>query len=450
MKRTKIVFIGGGSVLWAPKILNDLSLTKGLEEAEFVLLDLDLAAAEKVARLGRMLSRKRGLGSTFRATDVYSEALPGADFVVVAVSTGGLDAMRNDLLIPEEYRIYATVGDTAGPGAWSRTLRTAPVFLEMAGQIRRCAPQAMVLNYTNTMGTLTNLFCRASGLTTIGLCHGIYDVYRLLKAIFHCEEEREIRIEFGGLNHFFFVRQFYIRGEEGYPLLWEKMKGKKFSQLIPPELIEGEDDSSLLNFTDWAIDTYRVLPFPADRHIVEFFPTYLTGSTEKLDALRIHRTTIEERWEQRRRRTAKLDSYLAGTESLPDTPSREAASDIIGAVVNNGEYIDVVNLPNIGQVPELPLGVVVETLGAVRGKSVLPLAAGPLPGEIVELLRPFAALQEDLVEAILRDDLEEKLAVLERDPYCAHLTREQAREMGERLLKANQPYIDETLERMRR
>jgi len=50
-KKVKITLVGGGSVNWSPTLINDLMLKEGLEEAEFILLDIDLEAAGKVAQL---------------------------------------------------------------------------------------------------------------------------------------------------------------------------------------------------------------------------------------------------------------------------------------------------------------------------------------------------------------------------------------------------------------
>ena len=52
------------------------------------------------------------------------DGLRGARYVVITISTGGLDAMGRDLAIPERFGIYHTVGDTSGPGGRPvRTLR---------------------------------------------------------------------------------------------------------------------------------------------------------------------------------------------------------------------------------------------------------------------------------------------------------------------------------------
>ena len=64
-----------------------------------------------------------------RTTTDQRDALAGADFVVVTISTGGFASMRHDLEVPERYGIRQSVGDTVGPGGISRALRNIPVLL---------------------------------------------------------------------------------------------------------------------------------------------------------------------------------------------------------------------------------------------------------------------------------------------------------------------------------
>lgn len=195
--------VGGGSVNWSPKLINDLMLKKGLEKAEFSLLDIDLESAEKIAKLGRKLSEKRELSCSFEATSDEEVAFTDANYVIITITTGGLDAMGYDLKIPEEYGIYQTVGDTVGPGGWARGLRNVPVFANMAKKTEKLSPHALVLNYTNPMATLTNVFYKVSKLPTVGLCHGVFEIYRILMEIFDLKKEDEIKVNFGGTNHFF-------------------------------------------------------------------------------------------------------------------------------------------------------------------------------------------------------------------------------------------------------
>jgi len=152
MKKIVIAIIGGGSQNWSPTVIRDIIFKPGMEQAEleFRLLDLNLERARAIEALFRANLKTWKIDRVaLLATRNAAAALSGADFVVITISTGRLEAMRHDLAIPEKYRIYHTTGDTAGPGGWSRALRNIPVFRDYARRIKVCAPRAFVLNYTN-------------------------------------------------------------------------------------------------------------------------------------------------------------------------------------------------------------------------------------------------------------------------------------------------------------
>jgi alpha-galactosidase len=92
---------------------------------------------------------------------------------------------------------------------------------------------------------------------------------------------------------------------------------------------------------------------------------------------------------------------------------------------------------NIGQIDNLPRGVVVETLGMVSGDGFTPLAVGPMPKALLPVLLPNADVQERTVAAALAGDLEAALQALIADPVCAKLTPVTIRKMGLELLRAN-------------
>ena len=121
--------------------------------------------------------------------------------------------------------------------------------------------------------------------------------------------------------------------------------------------------------------------------------------------------------------------------------SRETAADIIGAFVNDREFIDVVNLPNIGQIQNLPLGSVVETLGIINSLGFTPISVGDLTTSILNLVQPHIINQNRIVQAGIEGDLGKALSALYNDPLCAHLSIPKIREMGLRLLKAEQEFL---------
>jgi alpha-galactosidase/6-phospho-beta-glucosidase family protein len=357
------------------------------------------------------------------------------------------------LRIPEKYGIFHTVGDSIGPGGWSRSIRNIPVFRQLALDIQKIAPRAVVLNYSNPLASLTAALTQSAPVRSVGLCHGLFEVYALLEHVFNLKSEKELSLRAAGVNHFFWVLDFTIRGEPGYPLLRERLKKNSFPQLVGASYAyniyqdkrKGNGKVSPRNshaseyfVVDELLREYGLLPYTGDRHTSEFMSRYLTLSPRRLKPYRLKRTTIAERRKSREEARKRVEAMVAGELPLPTERSREAAADIMAAMITNKDFTDVVNLPNVGQVDNLPRGAVVETLGVANAMGFTPLAAGSLPEPILCLVRPHAVNQRMIVEAALTGNRELALAALRNEPMCAHLSYPRVRKMGLELLHASE------------
>ena len=435
----RIVFVGGGSYSWGPTILSDVMQTPELEGAEIRLLDIDLKAAKEIKAAAESMAARLGRRFTVTATTSEARAFRGADFVLITISTGGLDTMQCDLSVPEAYGVFQTVGDTVGPGGWSRSLRNIPVFAHLARQIEKYAPGAVVLNYTNPLATLTGVLSTCSRLRTVGLCHGLFGSYSLLQQLFDVQEE-DLCVRFGGVNHFFWILDFTVKGQDGYALLRKRLQGKSIDAALP----KGDADPLGFHTRHALVDEfYRefgYLCYAGDRHTCEFVPGLLTPDEERLRRFRLVRTSVEERWELRRKaREVALDLAAGRRDVFPR--SRETAVDIIKAVLTGTPFIDVVNLPNRGQIDNLPRETVVETLGRVDPLGFHPLTVGPLPPVLHPLVAPHCDVQLMSLEAGLTGDRELALRALMCDPLCAHLAPSDVRRMGLELMDATREYL---------
>lgn len=437
----KIVMVGGGSINWSPKLINDLTLTQGLENAQYIILDKNEAYGKKMALLGRKLCRDRGLNCSFEFTNSQNEAFAGADFVIITISTGGLDAMEYDLKIPEQYGIYQTVGDTVGPGGWARSLRNINVFADMAENLEKLAPNAFVLNYTNPMAVLTNVFYKVSSLKTVGLCHSAYENYLALAKIFDIDNEEDIKLTFGGTNHFFWITDIKIGEEDGYELLKHKTSNCCLSDLIPEDRLEEYGFYSGMRVASELYKYLGYLPYIGDRHICEFIPGYVTGDAVRLGRYKLKRTSAGDRRKYVMEGIKRLDDYLSGVEKLPEERSREIAAGIIEAVMKGHTLTDVVNLPNSGQIENLPSGSLVETLGVIDRNGFKPLPAGRLPEPVLNIVHPHVRNQNMLVEAGLEGNLDKAFWALFNDPLCSHLPYSEIKEMGMQLLKVQKHFM---------
>jgi alpha-galactosidase len=444
LNQPRIVIVGGGSVVWAPTLVRDMLLTPSLAGAHYVLLDIDRAAARRMHAALSHLARRLGVGATFEATTNQLAALRGADYVVITISTGGLDAMAHDLAIPEGFGIFHTVGDTSGPGGWARLIRNFAVFRQLARDIRKLAPRAVVLNYTNPMTTLTDLLARELPGPVVGLCHGLFENLALIKRLYNLESEDQISARYGGINHFFWITDLKAAGVDALTDLTRRVDrpGQSFSTLMREAYEDTAGHAS--RHREVATELFRLtgaMPYLGDRHTCEFFACYIT-SKRNLRKYKLVRTTIEQRRQSYARVRAQVEELARGTVADRYTKrSRETAADIIDAHLRGRPFVDVGDLPNRGQITNLPAGAVVETAVRVDANGFTPLVFGDLPPVARSFVEPYTHVFSAAVDACFAGDRRAALRALRMDPVCAHLTGDEVTNLGDHLLGAHRKFI---------
>ena len=435
----KIVMVGGGSCNWSPKLICDIIHEESLDGSEIWLEDIDLKAAEKIKAAGERLAKDNHRNLTFIATSDEDAAFREADIILITISTGGLTTMRPDVELPEKYGIYQAVGDTVGPGGWSRTLRNVPVFAAWAEKIRRLCPNAFILNYTNPMASLTGVFhAVAPQLKVIGLCHGPVLTLYLLSKLFNTDM-KNISARVGGVNHFFWILDFTVNGKKGYPLLKERLAGRhlyEFDKPFDPE--HGIFASSHRVLTE-IYERFGYLTYGADNHTAEFLPGYLMD-LNTVDEYKIFRKRIDWRAEGYANGWKRVDKLISGEEKISE-PSIEVAVQVMETIQKGTSHIDVVNLPNEGQIPNLPRHAVVETFGSISPLGFHPITVGELPPELLGLTLPHCHIQLMTLEAALTGNKRLALQALMLDPLCHKLTFAEITKMGEELMEANKNWL---------
>ncbi|MCD6231416.1 alpha-glucosidase/alpha-galactosidase [Candidatus Aerophobetes bacterium] len=441
MGNLKIVLIGGGSYTWGPKIVTDIVLEKSLEGSEIILHDINEEALDLIYSLEKKVIEKTKKDFSLKKTTDLAEALKGADFVILTISTGGLDMMRHDLEIPLKYGIYQSVGDTVGPGGLSRALRNIPVVLNIGRQMEKLCPNAWMINYTNPMSTLCRTLTKYTRIKTIGLCHELFDVVHTLKRIFNVEDS-EIYLQVGGINHFTWITQLRVKGKDGFLFLHQYLEEKepelkKEVEKLDWEKFDPYQDNNLLKFELFKI--FGCLPAAGDRHVAEFFPYFLTDETRAGREYGIKLTTIEDRLASRKEKEELIKNTLKGKTPLRIEPSFEKAAKIIVDLAGYGEGIHIMNLPNKGQISDLPQDVIVETLGVVNGSGVYPICVDNLPRSIIGILYRHIINQELIVEAGVKGDKNLALQALVNDPLVP--SWEKAKKILDELLEATSDYL---------
>jgi alpha-galactosidase len=434
----KIAFVGGGSYQWGPKIILDVALNEELRGGSLVLQDINAEALEDMYEWGTMALDVAQADLKLEKTPELEEALRGADFVVLSISTGGLDATALDLEIPARYGVVQTVGDTVGPGGLFRGLRNIPVVVEIARAMERSFPHAILLNLTNPLTVLTRAVTKATSITAVGLCHELFSTLGMLSKMFDVSE-KAVNVKVAGVNHFIWVTDVAVHGHDVTGEAFRRISGGEAREI---SLSDNADDIDPFTNT-WGFRTelcriYGYLPAAGDRHVCEFLPGYLEDEKER-ERLDLRVTTVDGRREKLAADRESVRRMMRGEDPIPTGRSREEISDIIAAMWTGEDSVNIVNLPNAGQVRDLPLGAIVETYGALNGAGASGIVFGELPPPVAALVHPHVFNQEAIVHAGLKGDRDLAFCAFLNDPLIGN--RPDARGMFDEMFDAQREYL---------
>lgn len=438
MADLRVCIVGGGSYNWTPTLLADLALSPTVT-GTVVLHDTNESAAHELQRLGQRMMAAYGSSLCVEVASELPAALTGADVVIVTITTGGLDAMRHDLEIPQRYGIWQSVGDTVGPGGLARGLRNIPVMVGLARVMERHCPDAWMLNLTNPMTTLTRAVAMTTRIKIVGLCHEIFGIERMFNRLWGEEERASRTLEAAGINHLTWVLA-ATSGE--HDLLAELRARLDRGESLPVAPIPAGPNAS---FHDgWRVksallEVHGALPGAGDRHVAEFFPYFLNDESGHGERWNVRLTTVDKRVALATAARERVLAMIEGTEPLPQMRSPEPATGIVAAFAGGGAYCGVLNLPNRGQIANLPPDVIVETNAVIDRESADGTGVSTLPPSVVGVLLPHVMNQEQIVRAALTGDRSLALRALAGDPLVRDLATAPA--LLDELIAAHASYL---------
>lgn len=438
LDQIKIAYIGGGSQGWARSLMSDLSIDERMS-GTVALYDLDFEAAQKNEVIGNYSGDGRW---RYEAVSTLKKALSGADIVIISILPGSLEDMEIDVHLPERFGIYQSVGDTVGPGGIIRGLRAVPMFAEIARAIRDYAPESWVLNYTNPMSVCTRVLYKVfPGIKAIGCCHEVFGTQKLLAEmvterlgveVLRCED---IRVNVLGINHFTWITEASYRHIDLLPIFHEFSAhyGESGYEL------EGESwrDSVFRSAHRVAFDLfelYGAIPAAGDRHLAEFLPgPYL----KQPEVWKLHLTSVSFRTQDRDEKRQETERLIAQKRGVAGKASGEVGVSIIAALLGLGERVTNVNVPNQGQVSNLPLQAIVETNALITRNSVQPIFSGSLPKGVEMLAARHVSNQEAVAEAGLSKDRGLAFQAFLNDPLVT-IDRRDAEQLFDHMLAKHQ------------
>ncbi|HET6387238.1 MAG TPA: alpha-galactosidase [Armatimonadota bacterium] len=428
----KIAMIGAGSVVFCKTLMSDIMATPALSGSEFALMSPTEPKLRRMEAFAKRMIRDNGLKAEVWATTDRREAIQDADFVVVMIQVGGVEAFGLDYNIPLKYGVDQCIADSLGPGGVFRGLRTAPVLAEIARDMEQVARKgAIMLQYANPMAANCLALGKITETPFVGLCHGVQTTLDLIAGYCNVPKE-EITYTCGGINHMDWFLTLTHRGRDLYPRLREVFEKPEYykNEKVRGEVFRHfgyfmtESTGHLSEYVPWfrknakALDLYCDEPsFGGESGAYYKYCQALASKYAKLDPLEFETTDISHR-------------------------SVEYCSYIMEAVVTGKPFRFMGNVRNDGYITNLPEGCCVEVPSFADDAGIHPTRVGALPPQCAAACMTNINVQTLAAIAALEGDPDHIVHAVALDPLTAAVcTLKEIREMCSEMLEAERQWL---------
>jgi len=430
----KIAMIGAGSMVFCKTLAMDILSTPSLQGSEFCLMSRTRPKLERMESFLRRVIAANGLPATVWSTLDRREALRDADYVIVMVQVGGLEAFKSDYEIPLKYGIDQCIGDSLGPGGIFRALRTIPVLADLAADMRELCPKALLLNYSNPMAACCLALGRLAGpVQFVGLCHGVQTTLDLI-ARYTAVPKEDVHYLAAGINHMAWFLELRDRrsGEDLYPRLRENIERPEYyvNEKVRCEVMRQfgyfmtESTGHLSEYLPWFRASDRALRLYCDQ----------PGFGGESGAYYRYAAALDQKYRD-------ID-YLQSETTQLGCRSIEYCSYILEARETGRPFRLNGNVRNDGYILNLPSGCCVEVPVFVDELGIHPVRIGCLPPQLAALNQSNVSVQLLAAEAALSGELEHVVHAAALDPLTsACCTLEEVRLMVAELLDAERRWL---------
>ncbi len=420
MRPVRIAVVGGGST-YTPELADGIArLRDRLPVGDLVLIDPAEERLVPVGGLARRILAAHGHPGRVVTTGDLEAGVEGADAVLLQLRIGGQAARAQDEAWPLE---CGCVGqETTGAGGLAKALRTVPVVLDIAERVRRTAPDAWIVDFTNPVGIVTRALLLA-GHRAVGLCNVAIGLQRRFAALLGAEPDA-VHLDHVGLNHLTWETGVRLGGPHGADVL--------------PELLAGHAEriAADLRLPRAVLDRLGCVP----SYYLRYFYTH--------DAVVREASGRPSRAQEVAAMEERLLAMYAD-ESLSEKPDllarrggafySEAAVALVAALLTGTGPVQVVNAFNRGTLPFLPDDAVVEVPAAVGRDGVAPLPVAPLGPLYTGLIGAVAGYERLALDAALRGGRDRVFTALLAHPLVAQYDR--AERLTDALLAHNRGYL---------
>jgi len=426
----KICVIGGGST-YTPELVNGLLVhADALQLDELWLMDISQERLDVVGGFAKRMVENAGHPFQVFTTTNQREAIMGAQFVVTQIRVGGMEARKSDEYLGLRHHIIGQ--ETTGVGGMAKALRTIPVILRVAQDMIETAPNALLLNFTNPAGLVSEALNRyAPQVRFVGVCNGPYSIQRNLLEIAErrrglVSDGKQALMQISGLNHLSWSYGMTIDGED----VWDTIMAAYLEEL----------HTGTNAHIPFDVDTIEALHLVPSSYLQYFYYTQ-----QKIEQ--------QKKWPpSRAEQVMEIEGSILEQFKNPDlkTPPADlmkrggayystVATQLINSAVNDLNQVHVMNVRHNGAVDGLPADWVLEMPCQVNAQGVIPMPATALPLVCLGLVTQVKMYELLTVEAAVHGDDKALYQALLTHPLAPEAT--QIRTVLDELLTINAPYL---------
>lgn len=384
----KVAVIGGGST-YTPELINGfLERVKSFPLTELWLMDIDSERLSTVGGFAQRMATAKGSPFKVVLTGNQRAAIKGASYVITQLRVGQMPARVADEYLGNRHGLIGQ--ETTGVGGMAKALRTIPVVLKIAADMRELAPGALLVNFTNPSGLVTQALEKyAPDVIAAGLCNAPIGLKMRILEDWKQKTGKKVppeRAEVNtlGLNHLSWHRGFSLDGEDIWP---QTLESYIAALKADPE-------------SEWNLRTVEVLGMIPNYYLQYFYHTD-------------HKLAEQQKWPPSRgEEVIEIEKDLlrqyadpAMTEPPADLMKRggayysTVATQLLKAHYTDSGETHIVNTRQGGAVPGWPEDWVLEMPCKVDRKGIHPLPAEPLPPACFGLLAQVKSYELLTVEA---------------------------------------------------
>ena len=424
----KVAVIGGGSSYTSELVKGFLDRIATFPLTDLWLVDVDPQRLEIVGGFAQRMAAARGATFEVHLTTDRREGVAGASYVTTQLRVGGMAARRSDEYLGRRHGLIGQ--ETTGVGGMAKALRTIPLLLAIAADMRDLAPGALLVNFTNPSGLVTEALARyAPDVPAVGVCNvaitaKMHILQLLERATGQVIAPERAELKTLGLNHLSWHRGFTVDGED----IWPLVIGCTLAELRASE--HPAWDPAL-------IETLQVLP--------NYYLSYFYYTARKL--------AEQDKWPPSRAETVmQVEADLLAEYADPNRHEPPAdlmkrggawystlATQLLNAHYNDLSETHIVNVPHRGAVPGWPADWVLELPARISRAGVEPLPAQPLPSVCFGLLAAVKSYELLTVEAAVHGDRKAAYEALLAHPLGP--AADQIPAVLDDILETNRPYL---------